>query len=695
MKLKKTILSIFLTISIFFTVLGSIQTFFSIVVLKDPYPKSFQPKTILQRAVDDHLSDYLESSTFIELLKKNEPIKIGFDDYIILIPAEVVINQKPIIEKQEVLITKQNYLSLDGINPEHIDVQQSELIEVFNDNVILPNGISLFDYVTSNQLNYYQTLSKFLWQYDRITTLYNDYKYKRTNFVIDSNSEFSQSNLLMFGQLENGMGYGINMNFPVQDSLSLGYHLAKVIYSFNGLQFGLLAILPAFICFILLHLDIEKNPNYKPSLAAEILFLTQLLALFLLFIFFGNIVNIVGRYYSNLFQQYLLTHQNVLVAMIGFGLFVTIYGLMVLSFYFQWVKRIKNKQFLDSFLIVKVLRIVKKTFTHARKRVQLVLLSIAIIFVLAFLIGFGFFTHGIFGPLLLLVAMIGFVFLILKVASDFEAIQLALDKIAHGQLETRLDLADITFFNQPLAKHVNKVAQGLQQAVDEQIKGERLKAQLITNVSHDLKNPLTSLITYVDLIKKEDLNNPTISEYLNIIERKTLQLKTLTEDVLEVSKLHSGNVNITCTNLNFQELIDQCLADFKEKFEQANLELIVDLDDKPSVIYADANAMVRVIDNLFSNVLKYSSPHSRVYCTQRQNQFTIKNISKDQLNIDASQLLERFVRNDDSRHLPGSGLGLSIANELMKQQHGDLEITIDGDLFKVTITLPKVSQPTL
>ena len=234
---------------------------------------------------------------------------------------------------------------------------------------------------------------------------------------------------------------------------------------------------------------------------------------------------------------------------------------------------------------------------------------------------------------------------------------------------------------------MNQVANGLERASEDMLKNERFKAQLITNVSHDLKNPLTSIITYLDLVKQEGNYSSSIQEYLDVIDRKANQLKNLTEDVLEMSKLNSGTMKLDIMTLNYQELIHQMLADYEEKYKQNQLECVISLPLVPVMIQADPIVMQRVLDNLLSNVLKYSAPGSRVFITLVGDVLEIRNTSKEILTVEVEHLKERFVRNDSSRTTPGSGLGLSIANELLKLQNGNLEIIIDGDIFKVRIVL--------
>ena len=217
-----------------------------------------------------------------------------------------------------------------------------------------------------------------------------------------------------------------------------------------------------------------------------------------------------------------------------------------------------------------------------------------------------------------------------------------------------------------------------------------MKTELITNVSHDLKTPLTSIISYIDLLKRENFTDPKVLEYLDILEAKATRLKVLTEDVVEASKASTGNLTLNMNNLDFVEMLHQVIGEFEERFEEHHLTMMVHFPDEPSVIYADGQRLWRVLENIFGNVTKYAMEDTRVYAevmnAHGQVVFTLKNISAQPLNFAAEELTERFVRGDVARGTEGSGLGLSIAKSLTELQGGKFQLYLDGDLFKVTIT---------
>ena len=240
-----------------------------------------------------------------------------------------------------------------------------------------------------------------------------------------------------------------------------------------------------------------------------------------------------------------------------------------------------------------------------------------------------------------------------------------------------------------MAEYINDIAGGFTNAIEQSLKSERLKTELITNVSHDIKTPLTSIINYVDLLKKEDINDAKIEQYIAILDKKSQRLKKLIEDLVEASKVSSGNVKLNIERINLKELLNQAIGEFEDRFQKKNLKIDLDIPKTDIIIEADNRYMYRIIDNLFSNISKYAMENTRVYIRlQKSDKFIeveMKNISATRLNISADELMQRFVRGDKSRYTEGSGLGLSIAESLTEMQGGSFKISIDGDLFKVLL----------
>ncbi len=283
---------------------------------------------------------------------------------------------------------------------------------------------------------------------------------------------------------------------------------------------------------------------------------------------------------------------------------------------------------------------------------------------------------------------------IYKKSMEFDRLEYAVKSMAIGDINYKLEETDFSGKEIITAKSLNSIGQGLEKAISNQVKSERLKADLITNVSHDLKTPLTSIINYVDLIKREEIQNKKVAEYVDVLERKSRHLKNLTEDLLEASKLSSGNVSVEMNNIDIVEMIMQMNGEFEEKYAQNNLTLVPDLPKEAVMVNADVRHLWRILDNIYTNACKYAKRDTRVYVSIKSEEdmavFIMKNISEYPLNINSDELTERFVRGDISRSTEGSGLGLSIAKSLADLQKAVFDIQIDGDLFKIIIKLHKV-----
>ncbi len=267
------------------------------------------------------------------------------------------------------------------------------------------------------------------------------------------------------------------------------------------------------------------------------------------------------------------------------------------------------------------------------------------------------------------------------------------EKLAKGELQSKINERDLYGPFRRHAVHLNSIGDGMNKAVGERLKSETFKSELIANVSHDIRTPLTSIINYTDLLAKLELQDPQAQEYIDVLQRQSARLRKLTEDVLEASKASTGNLTVERGLLDLQVLLEQMLGEYAERLEARRLEMVCTLPDHPLYIMADGRLMWRVMDNLFGNICKYAMEGTRVYLNasvERQEiQIVLRNISGTQLNISAEALMERFVRGDRSRNTEGSGLGLSIAQSLTELQGGSLKIEIDGDLFKVTLRFPQ------
>lgn len=282
----------------------------------------------------------------------------------------------------------------------------------------------------------------------------------------------------------------------------------------------------------------------------------------------------------------------------------------------------------------------------------------------------------------------------LYIALNLRTLQKGGEKLANGDFSSPIDTKYLIGDFKRYGQELNDVQSGLEQAVQEQMKAEHLKTELITNVSHDIKTPLTSIVNYVDLLKKEDMPSPAAREYIAVLDRQSHRLKKLTEDLVEASKASSGALNVELQPTDVNVLLSQIEGEYQERLAACHLTLVTQPPAPGTMIQADSRLLSRVMDNLVSNVCKYALENTRVYVTAavRDGQAVIsfKNVSRDELNISPDELMERFVRGDASRHSEGSGLGLSIARSLVQLQGGTFALSIDADLFRADIVFPLI-----
>lgn len=347
------------------------------------------------------------------------------------------------------------------------------------------------------------------------------------------------------------------------------------------------------------------------------------------------------------------------------------------------VKHIKNRTFFQHTLLYQLFKklfiLVKHVFDSGSTGVKIVLLVIGYPLVVAA-------TFFMF-PITMGIAA----WLAMRKVKSFNRIKEGVEQIKNGDLHHRIEVDGNGEFNQ-LAENINRITDGLKKAVDSEIKSERLKTELITNVSHDIRTPLTSIITYVDLLKLE--NDPKmIAEYVEVLDQKSKRLKLLTDDLFEAAKASSGSIPVQLERIDIVSLLTQGIGEMDEKIEASSLDFKLAHPTEKVYVKADGKLLWRSIENLFSNIFKYALPTSRVYIGVEDlgNEIlvTFKNISAYELNISVDELMERFKRGDESRSSQGSGLGLSIAESLIHIQNGKFLVQVDGDLFKVMIYLPK------
>ncbi|SDK09899.1 sensor histidine kinase [Natronincola ferrireducens] len=268
-------------------------------------------------------------------------------------------------------------------------------------------------------------------------------------------------------------------------------------------------------------------------------------------------------------------------------------------------------------------------------------------------------------------------------------------KNIHDDKKNYMDTGCPAEFTLEAMKMLDNIDQNIQSAIEKELKSERLKTELITNVSHDIKTPLTSIINYTNLLKDHDFKDDTILSYINSLDRNSQRLKLLITDIVEASKTETGNINLYLEKLELNELISQIYGGFDRIFHEKNISFIFNPKDD-IFVFADGNYLGRVLENIIGNASKYTLENTRIYCTVKEESefvsFTLKNVSKDELNIDVDELMEQFIRGEKSRHTEGSGLGLYITRNLMRLMNGDLLLGINGDLFKAKLLIPRLDK---
>ncbi|MBO5068811.1 MAG: HAMP domain-containing histidine kinase [Roseburia sp.] len=368
---------------------------------------------------------------------------------------------------------------------------------------------------------------------------------------------------------------------------------------------------------------------------------------------------------------------------------------LFLVFYLSMVRRLKAEAMWENSLICWLTRGVEKTFRERTVTVQ-VLVTFAVHMIVCFILAVGAFRYkNVICLVLLLIFSGGEAYLMLRKAVEHYKILQGVERITDGNLSAKIDVDELHGEDRKLAEAINNIGAGLLHAVDDNTKNERMKADLITNVSHDIKTPLTSIINYVNLLKMEHIENERAGNYIRILDEKSQRLKQLTEDLVEASRVSSGNVKLEMQKIDIVELVCQTGGEFDEKFESKELTIVTKLPKNAVFIRADGRQLYRVIENLYNNAAKYAMEKTRVYVEVlsegEKAEFSIKNVSEKSLAIEnnsVEDLTERFIRGDSSRTTEGSGLGLSIAKNLTILMGGQFQISVDGDLFKANITFP-------
>lgn len=413
-------------------------------------------------------------------------------------------------------------------------------------------------------------------------------------------------------------------------------------------------------------------------------------------------------------RRYVL--REILLSQLGAAAFCMLAYTLLMAWITEIAKYVKSKTpYFKSMLIVRICRWCKGRGSRLRERAKASRARLRAAYVhsvrhiskKAALLAFGYVAVNFLCAMFIAVEASAAFFLLVLIAVNIIAVAVvwkhlvALDKIMdaaeqskNGEMPQDIGAAVMPEPLKTLAQNLSFTQEEMQKAVAEGIKGERMKTELITNVSHDLKTPLTSIISYVDLLKKCDILDTDAQKYITVLDEKSNRLKRLIEDLVEASKASSGAVTLNKMQVNLYELAVQAVGELEDGFEANGLQVVLNPPETAPIVFVDSQKTWRIIDNLLNNARKYSLSGSRVYVDIAEQdgfgQFVIKNISGEALNIDPDELTQRFVRGDSSRTKEGSGLGLSIAKDLCTLQGGTLKIEIDGDLFKATVSLPKV-----
>lgn len=496
-----------------------------------------------------------------------------------------------------------------------------------------------------------------------------------------------------------------NIDFNLAGA-SFVYNLIVFAVTFNSacVPVGILFIALILACFIFLfcaagHRKGETEPRLNLVdripldlyAAAVVMACVGIFAFWTNRFFYGDAMHIVRVY------NYSIYIQLVLLALALGGL---AFGL-ILALLLSFATRVKCGKWWRNTVIYRVLRLiwrVVKAVWHWFGRVGRMIPIVwrtALIMLGLYILLFLMVILTLSGRLFWLYSLILFLAVIYAAAIfgawQMKSLKKAGQQLAEGKFNEKIDTTHMYWEFKSHAENLNSIGDGLSKEVAQRMKSERLKTELITNVSHDIKTPLTSIINYVDLLQKAKTDEER-AEYLAVLDRQSHRLKKLTEDLVEASKASTGNMSVNLAPTNTQEIINQSYGEYSAKLEAGRLNTVINIPEPVPVIMADGRLLWRVIDNLFNNVVKYALPETRVYVDVHvegsEAVISMKNISRAALNISAEELMERFVRGDASRSTEGSGLGLNIARSLTELQHGKFSISTDGDLFKAEIRLP-------
>jgi len=484
----------------------------------------------------------------------------------------------------------------------------------------------------------------------------------------------------------------IDTTFPVKDKFFEAKKDYNSLHPWVSVSVfaSIICFLGYILCFIYLSMSTGiRDGNEEPCLCwfdkikTELMLVGFTISCVVVVVSFGEISTQLGT-------------EDLTGILVTSGILAFIGNLLVMFFYLSFVRRVKASTMWRDSIVCWLITGMQGLMKNRKSTTKVAILITAQILILSFLL-----ISQVDDAVYIALGLLFIFEFIILIREGIQRNRLmdGIKKISDGDLEYKIDTLELKGDNRIFGEAINTIGEGLYRAIDDSMKNERLKADLITNVSHDIKTPLTSIINYVALIKREDINNDRVQNYIEVLDNKSQRLKQLTEDLVEASKVASGNVTLQMERINFVELIHQVGGECAEKFEERNLTTIMKMPREPVVILADGRQIWRVIENLYNNVAKYAMSNTRVYVDMSvidgEAVYSMKNISAQPLNINADELTERFIRGDVSRSTEGSGLGLSIAKSLSELMNGSFDIYLDGDLFKATVSFPIAEEETV
>ncbi|MCH5256532.1 MAG: HAMP domain-containing histidine kinase [Lachnospiraceae bacterium] len=504
---------------------------------------------------------------------------------------------------------------------------------------------------------------------------------------------------------------GVDTRYPIEDAIAQGAsgYQNYLPYFWQWGVFAVIALVVYLILIVYLTLttgrETDEAGNTYINLTEFDKVHTEVTIILLagIIVAFSAAAVFVNELYNNRYRTYLQTiytnNPVTLAFVIGAAVFVV--DVIFCLFYYSFIRRIKARVLWKNSCLRQLIKKGNDWIDKLRMNGNIIVAT-----------WMPYCIFVVFNIMMVLVVDINIIGIIIAIILDLiigvflyhdakerQDIVKGIERISEGDFSYQIELSGLHGDNTELAKAVNNIGNGIKNAVEISMKDERMKTELITNVSHDIKTPLTSIINYVDLIKREETDNERIRGYVQVLDEKSQRLKQLIDDLVEASKISSGNISLHFEKINLTELLNQTIGEFSEKFEEKGLSIVMSGNASNVIIEADSKSIWRVIENLFNNVYKYALERTRVYVSinliakdggqlSEKVEITIKNISASELNCNPEELTERFKRGDESRTTEGNGLGLSIAKNLTEAQHGTFEIQLDGDLFKVILIFP-------